>query len=119
MSIPFIHELIVRLVHESTEQEQIDILFNVCVLSFNSKSDYLRFFEITENVDFDEMIINFTIPYIVRQWWQTYILCINDEVFRKLINEKFDNEAAWLLLTTIHNVYSEQIEKHFLKFCDA
>ena len=119
MSSKFINELIVRLVNERAELAQFEIMFDVCVNSFYNKKDYRRFFHDPDTTDYDFLIENFTNQLVVRQWWNTYILCINDEVFRNLIHEKFDNEAAWLLLTTIHKVYNEEIEKHFLSFCDA
>ena len=126
----FIDNLIVRLVTEQAELATPEIMFAVCVQSFYNKSDYQRFFDDIGTRDYDyynnEYAINYdywiekiTDQSVVRQWWDTYLMCINDAVCRDAMNQLFDNKAAWLLLQTIHNVYKDKIKEYFDSICDA
>ena len=115
----FIDNLIVRLVTEQAELATPEIMFAVCVQSFYNKSDYQRFFDDIGTRDYDYWIERKTDQSVVRQWWDTYLMCINDAVCRDAMNQLFDNKAAWLLLQTIHNVYKDKIEEYFDSICDA
>jgi hypothetical protein len=126
----FIDNLIVRLVTEQAELATPEIMFAVCVQSFYNKSDYQRFFDDIGTRDYDyynnEYAINYdywiekiTDQSVVRQWWDTYLMCINDAVCRDAMNHLFDNKAAWILLNTINKVYKEKIEEYFDSICDA
>jgi hypothetical protein len=126
----FIDNLIVRLVTEQAELATPEIMFAVCVQSFYNKSDYQRFFNDIGTRDYDYYnneyaincdywIENITDQSVVRQWWDTYLMCINDAVCRDAMNHLFDNKAAWILLNTINKVYKEKIEEYFDSICDA
>ena len=116
MDRDFIDELILQLATEPKDEEEYNILKNVCINSFTNKSDYQNFFKENENIDYDNLIENFTIQSVVRDWWDMYLETIIDADLRHRINSIFDNEARWLLLNTIRDIHYKEIEKHFFGF---